>query len=135
MNPLHPQYNIRDENGELTTIGAIPGSSPKRQAVRTQGGFFNGLEVRDIPGTAVGSKRLGNFHSRDRQHFRDTNNIGDVAGAQASTLKKGISTKRTNDPLNPNYKVPGHSEMAVQNPYGNRTDDSSMGNKYVQIKK
>ena len=81
--------------------------------MRTQGGFFNGLEVRDIPGTAVGSRRLGNFHSRDRQHFRDTNNIGDVPGAKASTLKKGIQTKRFDNPLNPNYIVPGHSEMTV----------------------
>ena len=63
------------------TIGAIPGSSPKKQPIRTTGGYFNGLEVRDIPGTAVGSKRLGNFHSRDRQQFRDTNNINDVYGA------------------------------------------------------
>jgi hypothetical protein len=44
-------------------------------------------------------------------------------------------TKRENDPLNPNYKVPGHSEMLIQNPYGNRAEDSSMGNKFVLIKK
>lgn len=58
-----------------------------------------------------------------------------MPGAQSGTLKKGIVTNRTNDPLNPNYVVPGHSEMAIQNPYGNRAEDSSMGNKYVQIKK
>lgn len=89
-----PQYQIRDDSGQLITIGEIPGSSPKKQPERFNGGYFSGLEVKDIPGTAVGSKRLGNFHSRERQHFRDTNNIGEIEGAQSSTIKRGVSSKR-----------------------------------------
>jgi hypothetical protein len=37
--------------------------------------------------------------------------------------------------LNPNYELPGHSEMNVYNPYGNKTEESSMANKYMAIKK
>jgi hypothetical protein len=67
--------------------------------------------VRDIPGTAAGSKRKGNFHSIDRQHFRDTNNIAEIFGANPGSLKKSIITKRNVNPLNPNYVVPGASEL------------------------
>jgi hypothetical protein len=66
VNPLLPAYQVRDDKGSLVTIGEIPGSSPKKLPVRTRGGFFDGLEIKDIPGTAVGSRKLGNFHSKDR---------------------------------------------------------------------
>ena len=129
VNPLVPAYKVRDDKGEVVEIGSIPGSSPKRQPERTRGGFFDGLKIGDIPGTAVGSRRLGNFHSRDRQHFRDTNNIAEVSGAQAGTLKKGVQSTRVTDPLNPNYQLPGATE--TNNPYGG--DGSSMDYKYMQI--
>ncbi|CDW75394.1 UNKNOWN [Stylonychia lemnae] len=135
VNPLLPQYQIRDESGQLITIGEIAGSSPKKQPERLNGGYFSGLEVKDIPGTAVGSKRLGNFHSKERKHFRDTNNIGEIEGAQASTIKRGVSSQRQTNPLNPTYKMPGHSEMGIQNPYGNKAEESSMASKYMGIRK
>jgi hypothetical protein len=66
VNPLLPSYNIRDESGNLVSIGEIPGSSPKKLPERKSGGYFDGLHIRDIPGTAVGSRTLGNFHSKER---------------------------------------------------------------------
>lgn len=75
VNPLHPSYQVRDDDGRVIEIGVIEGSSPKKFPARTTGGFFDGLQIADIPGTAVGSKRLGNFHNRERSHFRETNSI------------------------------------------------------------
>jgi hypothetical protein len=37
--------------------------------------------VKDIPGTVVGSKTIGNFHSRDRKEYREINKTEDVPGA------------------------------------------------------
>ena len=81
VNPLMPVYTVKDENNKLVSIGDIPGSSPKKLPERTAGNFFQQLQVRDIPGTAPGSKRQGNFHSRDRKDFREINNIAEVPGA------------------------------------------------------
>ena len=52
-----------------------------------------------------------------------------------STLKKGLSTTRLTNPLNPSYSLPGHTEIGVtslNSPYGN--EGSSMTTKYMQIK-
>jgi hypothetical protein len=35
----------------------------------------------DIKGAVVGTKTAGNFHSRERKDFIDTNNITEVPGA------------------------------------------------------
>jgi hypothetical protein len=44
-------------------------------------------------------------------------------------LRKGVSTQRITDPLNPKYQFPGATEGDL--PYG--PDGSSMESKYVQI--
>jgi len=95
------------------TIGEIKGSNPKKQHIRTTGEFFDALDVKDIPGTTVGSRTKGNFHSKERTHFTDTNNTAEIEGAQVNTLKKGLVSKRATNPLNPVYSVPGHSEMTI----------------------
>lgn len=38
--------------------------------------------------------------------------IQDIEKATASTLKKGIETKRETNPLMPKYQFPGHSFLA-----------------------
>ena len=40
VNPLMPTYTVKDENNNLQQIGAIEGSSPKKQMQRTLGEFF-----------------------------------------------------------------------------------------------
>lgn len=81
VNPLLPAYQVRDYQGNLITIGVIRGSSPKKLPQRTKGGFFDGLEIKDIPGTAVGSRTKGNFHSKNRTQFREINAVQDIPGA------------------------------------------------------
>mmetsp|Transcript_12681 Transcript_12681/g.12516 ORF Transcript_12681/g.12516 Transcript_12681/m.12516 type:complete len:121 (+) Transcript_12681:527-889(+) len=81
INPLMPTYQVKDEQNNLIQIGEIPGSSPKKMPMRTLGNYFQQLHVRDIPGTATGSRGLGPFHSRERKDFRQVNNISDVPGA------------------------------------------------------
>jgi len=38
-----------------------------------------------------------------RRHFRNTNFVGDIAGAQSDTVKHSIKTNRVTNPLNPQY--------------------------------
>jgi hypothetical protein len=95
------------------------------------------LEIKDIPGTAAGSRRKGNFHSIDRQQFRNTNNITEIEGGNPGSLKKSIITKRVVNPLNPNYVLPGSSELGTKfenDPFA-QFKGSSMDPKFVEIKK
>ena len=134
VNPLKPNYTMRDDTGALITIGDIAGSSPKKQPERKVGTFFDGLQTGDIAGAKSSSKGRGAFHSIERKHFRDTNNIQDIPGAKVNTLKKGVSTQRFTNPLNPQYVMPGATEAGQSEPFG-PGDGSSMNNKYIQIKK
>jgi len=98
-------------------------------------GYFDGcLDVRDIPGTAAGTKRLGAFHSTSRRHFLNPNDTQDIEGAQVNTLKHGLQSKRVTDPLNPKYQVLGATELAGidYNPYG---DGSSLDPRFVANRK
>jgi hypothetical protein len=45
VNPLLPCYQVRDDNGNLVSIGEISGSSPKKLPERKNGNFFNGLDT------------------------------------------------------------------------------------------
>jgi hypothetical protein len=94
VNPLEPSYKVRDDQGNAITIGEIKGSSPRKLPERkrvSEGCFLDSaLNLRDIPGTAPGSKRLGAFHSVSRRHFTDPNDISDIHGSQSNTLKRGV---------------------------------------------
>jgi hypothetical protein len=131
-NPLQPTYKIRNEEGKLIEIGDIPGSSPRKLPMRNTP-FDGAYNVKDIPGTAPGSKRLGPFHSLTRKDFIDPNDIKDIEGTKAGTLKKGVQTIRVIDPLNPNYKLPGATE--IENPDHNPYGGSSMDPRFLAAKK
>ena len=62
-------------------IGNVPGSSPKKLPMRTTTGFFGFLDVRDIPGTATGTRGKGNFHTVERRDQRKVNETEDISGA------------------------------------------------------
>jgi len=47
----------------------------------------------------------------------------DIEKANPSSLKKGIETIRQTNPLMPNYKFPGHSEVGG----GNNTSTNNIG--------
>ena len=85
------------------------------------------MKVDDIEGSKVGSKnRINKFQSA-----YDTNlNVHDVPGAIVGSLKKGIVTQRNTNPINPNYKYIGDSDIGptnINNPYGRKeqTDAAS----------
>ena len=113
VNPLAPTYLVRDDKGEVKTIGAIKGSSPSKLPQRQDQIYFGCMNVRDIPGTAAGSKRLGAFHSTQRRQYMNPNaKTEDILGAQVNTVKIGIQSNRRTDPLNPTYQIPGATEQA-----------------------
>lgn len=111
--------------------GQIEKSKPQTVYPYVYGKPFN-LETKDIDGSDVGSKnRINKFKSNDY-------NLGtkDIGGAQAGTHRKGITTERSVNPLNPDYKMPGYKELGVDyNPYGelkkqeNRTERIKSVNK------
>ena len=78
VNPLQPIYQIKDENGNLVDYGNIEGSSPKKTKERANFQLYSSMRVNDIQGTDVGSKTAGNFHSRSRKDWKNTNSLQDI---------------------------------------------------------
>jgi hypothetical protein len=69
----------------------------------------------------VSTKGLGNFHSRERRGFKNTNITADIFGAQPGSLKKSPDTKRCTHPLDPDYQFPGRLEKTnVNDAFGKR---------------
>jgi hypothetical protein len=70
------------------------------------------MKTEDILGCKIGTRGLGNFHSRDRRGYLDTNKTKDIFGANTGSLLKGPVTNRTAlNPLKPDYQMPGHTEL------------------------
>jgi hypothetical protein len=105
VNPMQPTYVMRDDKNQKIEIGDVGGSKPNvLPPARTDINFVNkSLTTKDIHGCNVGTKGLGNFHTRERRAIRDTNLISDIFGAQPDSLKKCPQTKRLTHPLDPDY--------------------------------
>ena len=56
----------------------------------------------------------------DRRQVRPINQIADIPGGQAGTLKKAFVGQRNLNPLMPNYFYPGGTENVntLNDPYG-----------------
>jgi hypothetical protein len=72
VNPLLPSYTVRDDKGGLAQIGPVEGSHscvlpPERKDKNYQ---CTTLKTNDILGCGVGTKGLGNFHSRVRREYK-----------------------------------------------------------------
>ena len=83
------------------------------------------LNTRDIHGNMPGTRVLGNFNNRERRQVREPGKNDDIDGTKPGSLVIGIKVApgqkaRNNNPLNPDYQYPGHSEMININddPYG-----------------
>lgn len=92
-NPLEPTYNVPG----LTNYGSIEGS---KRVVKN-----NGLPLRQnnslLTGDIEGAKpKINNFVVEKKE---------EVIGSKPETLKRGISTNRKTNPLQPNYNYPGCS--------------------------
>ena len=92
-----------------------------------------GLGTADITGAQAGSKNKGMFTWKSREQFGQMPKVyNDVPGCNPDTVKKAITTNRNLNPLDPQYKFPGHTEEIVfgLNAYG--PEGSSMANLKVK---
>ena len=113
VNPLSPSYPFRDENGAMTTIGAIEGNKPQTLPPRRERGDVNlSLKTGDISGAMASSKGLGVFsEAHKRRDVRVLNRTDDIDGAQSGSLKRGTTSTRVTNPLDPAYQLPGRHEL------------------------
>lgn len=79
------------------------------------------LKTQDIDGCKIGSvRKINQFTGKDYNL-----EVKDIPGAIASSRKRGMTTERNVNPIWPQYKVPGHSELTnkYNNPYGKSAFD------------
>ena len=115
--PQNPSYKLRDEDGNLIEYGPIAGSGPKKPYVRKTQVGYGALDSSDIQGNKVGSKTLGNFHTRIRKDVKVIGRNDDIIGSNPGSLVKGIKrpdgVDRKFNPLDPEYVMPGSKETPV----------------------
>ncbi|CAN0538950.1 unnamed protein product, partial [Ectocarpus sp. 8 AP-2014] len=99
-NPLTPTYRV---NG--MDVADDPVKSRPRALPKAKDGPFYPLTTADIEGATPGWRPLPQVNPplEARRHFRNTNFMGDIPGAQADTVKHSICTERHVNPLNPVY--------------------------------
>ncbi len=105
-NPLDPIYYLGFINGDKETHGPIEGNKP---SVFSKYHIEPGFNLRndDILGSNPGSKNF--INKFNGMNFIYTNK--DIPGSEASTLQKGIVTKRKVNPLRPKYNYLGAEEL------------------------
>mmetsp|Transcript_18597 Transcript_18597/g.43316 ORF Transcript_18597/g.43316 Transcript_18597/m.43316 type:complete len:469 (-) Transcript_18597:199-1605(-) len=99
--PLRPQYTV---NGMYVTDD-FEKTMPKKLPSAAQHDYFN-LQTSDIEGAVSGWKPPHAMQPpmEKRRQFRNTNFIGDIAGAQPDTVVHAIRTDRVTNPLQPVYQ-------------------------------
>ena len=106
-NPLNPVYTVATANepppGWSRTYGQIEGSKPHNPKENIRCPDFC-LNTKDIPGAV--SKIVRAVESSKKEQ---------IPGTQASSLRRGVSSKRTTNPLAPKYAYPGQSELKNTN--------------------
>jgi hypothetical protein len=74
------------------------------------------LKTDDILGAKASTKGKGVFaENHERKEYRDMNKTSDIEGAFSGSLKKGLTTNRISNALQPTYAIPGYSELANPN--------------------
>ena len=92
-------------------IGKVQGSSSKILHPQAKNRIVSySLKNDDILGSRTGTTGNKYVKEKNRKHFGKVNQTKDIPGAQTSTLRKGIQTKRCLNPLVPAYKYPGHEQ-------------------------
>jgi len=114
VDPLNPQYNLKDYAGNPISYGYIDRNNPKKLPSRGTGELSMDLNIKDISGAQAGTKGLGPFANKARQTFKTSVTSMDIQGAQAGTIKKGPLSKRQTDPNNPEYPLLGCKEQPRQ---------------------
>ncbi|CAD8177716.1 unnamed protein product [Paramecium pentaurelia] len=116
-NPIEPVYTHRDEDGKKIEIGFVEGSKTKQlHPITINKSASSTLVTQDIIGAQAGSHSQHFLRSSDRKDYRQINNVQDIEGVQAGSLKKGIVSKRYTNPLMPAYQMPGNAEIYSTQP-------------------
>ena len=133
---FNPLYEFRDTlTGEFTrpkygppnkSYGTIPGMQPSVLAKEVAEN--KGMQTSDIHGAQAGTRTLGMFKNKLREHFGQMpKSYNDIPGNKADTLKKCMTTDRHLNPLDPAYQFPGHSEPVEAGLAAYGAEGSSMG--------
>ena len=69
--------------------GEIEGCRPKGIPMRKTGETSTDLKTQDILGAQAGTRGLGMFAERQREHFRNQIPADDIEGAHVGTMKNG----------------------------------------------
>lgn len=117
-NPLSPSYMVRNDDGTVEEIGGIEGNVPNKIPERKKGPVSQILQTNDIEGAQTGTKGLGVFAHHQRKNFKETNKLNDIAGSTVGSLRKGVLTNRSSNPLAPDYAMPGSTEYGENNAFG-----------------
>lgn len=106
-NALEPIYIFKKENEEKSFFyGPIEKSKPESKYPYYYKPALN-LKLDDIKGSNPGSKNtIKYFKGKDFELYNS-----DIAKANASSLKRGIITKRCTNPLLPKYQYLGETEL------------------------
>jgi hypothetical protein len=102
-NPLMPEYLCRDQDNNLVTVGVVEGSSPRKLIKGSQSPHNRHLDTKDIDGASTGTVGVGPIGTKLRNYIRSPTDTLDIEGAQSGSFKKGISTVRVTNPLDPKY--------------------------------
>eukprot|EP01038_Epipyxis_sp_PR26KG_P014376 gene14376-19281_t len=89
MNPVYSINGMTYQDDKYTKPKSVPKFIPDS--------FF--MKTKDI------NDYVPQTESFVRREYRNTNFIGDIEGAKADTIKKGITTNRTTNPLQPVYQA------------------------------
>ena len=71
------------------------------------------LNTSDVAGGQADTKRLGafTFYNRRADQVRNVTGNDDVFGSKCGSLRKSMITQRATNPLQPDYQIPGRSEV------------------------
>ena len=97
---------MAEEKGKTEIIGPVQGSKPTLLGnAPAKKKNLDVMRTEDIHGASASSKGLGVFANAKRREDQMKSSFlaGDVPGAAADSLKKGITTKRSTNPLTGEY--------------------------------
>lgn len=114
--PQEPVYEVMGKDNQKVLVGPVEKSKvpPPRKITKPDYTYRNG----DIEGSWTSNFQM-KFQPPPGQELpkeKTTNFTADIMGAQASTKKHGLVSRRVVNPLRPTYEYPGHSEPPVVAP-------------------
>eukprot|EP00519_Triparma_laevis_P003354 CAMPEP_0182506788 /NCGR_PEP_ID=MMETSP1321-20130603/21937_1 /TAXON_ID=91990 /ORGANISM="Bolidomonas sp., Strain RCC1657" /LENGTH=529 /DNA_ID=CAMNT_0024712585 /DNA_START=12 /DNA_END=1601 /DNA_ORIENTATION=+ len=127
--PLRPVHWI---NG-MEVKDDMKYTMPKKLPPKRDGPFFP-LTTKDIDGAWPGwcPPHAMQPPIEQRRHFRNTNFVGDIAGAQSDTVQHCIRTNRVTNPLNPAYTSLDGESMQIDQQKSRATLEAEASLRYAE---